>query len=88
MLQNSREYEEPGDKPSSRGHQDEGSQSPQETLAQGGSDDVRSFWEPKPPKVLMKDAEAQPLELKGQIQLYATNEYDDLSHLYYAIKSS
>ncbi|KAI0787047.1 hypothetical protein BC629DRAFT_1593579 [Irpex lacteus] len=78
MLQNSREYEEPSGKPLSRGHQDEGSQSPQETLAQGGSDDVRSFWEPKPPKVLMKDAEAQPLELKGQIQLYATNE--QLSH--------
>ncbi|KAF9268159.1 alpha/beta-hydrolase [Marasmius fiardii PR-910] len=35
-------------------------------------------WEPKPPKVLMDDPEAVPLELRSQIQLYATNE--QLSH--------
>lgn len=32
------------------------------------------FWEPKPPKVLMNDPDAKPLELRSQIQLYATNE--------------
>ena len=32
------------------------------------------FWEPKPPKVLMNDPDATPLELRSQIQLYATNE--------------
>ncbi|ESK94434.1 putative lipase esterase from carbohydrate esterase family ce10 [Moniliophthora roreri MCA 2997] len=31
-------------------------------------------WEPKLPKVLMEDPEAVPLELRSQIQLYATNE--------------
>jgi hypothetical protein len=33
-----------------------------------------SAWEPKPPKVLMDDPQAVPLELRAQIQLYATNE--------------
>lgn len=37
-------------------------------------DNALSFWEPKPPKVLMKDPNDTPLELRGQIQLYATNE--------------
>lgn len=32
------------------------------------------FWEPKPPKVLMKDPKEKPLELRSQIQFYATNE--------------
>ncbi|KAG5652411.1 hypothetical protein H0H81_005059 [Sphagnurus paluster] len=36
------------------------------------------FWEPKPPKVLMDDPDAVPLELRAQIQLYATTE--QLSH--------
>lgn len=31
-------------------------------------------WEPKPPKVLMDDPNATPLQLQAQIQLYATNE--------------
>ncbi|KAI0265849.1 hypothetical protein BC834DRAFT_876659 [Gloeopeniophorella convolvens] len=31
-------------------------------------------WEPKPPKVLMKDPNDRPLELRSQIQQYATNE--------------
>ncbi|KAJ8086857.1 hypothetical protein PM082_005682 [Marasmius tenuissimus] len=38
------------------------------------SDDDLDRWEPKPPKVLMKDPGAVPLELRSQIQLYATNE--------------
>ncbi|KAI0650222.1 alpha/beta-hydrolase [Trametes meyenii] len=38
----------------------------------------RDFWEPKPPKVLMEDPNATPLELRAQIQLYATTE--QLSH--------
>ncbi|RDX53666.1 alpha/beta-hydrolase [Lentinus brumalis] len=36
------------------------------------------MWEPKPPKVLMLDPNATPLELRAQIQLYATTE--QLSH--------
>ncbi|KAI9066431.1 alpha/beta-hydrolase [Trametes sanguinea] len=36
------------------------------------------YWEPKPPKVLMEDPNATPLELRAQIQLYATTE--QLSH--------
>ncbi|CCM05570.1 uncharacterized protein FIBRA_07797 [Fibroporia radiculosa] len=32
------------------------------------------FWQPKPPKVLMEDPNSRPLELRSQIQLYATNE--------------
>ncbi len=38
-------------------------------------EDALSFWEPKPPKVFMKDPEEQPLELRSQIQIYALNEY-------------
>ena len=38
-------------------------------------DEKLSFWEPKPPKVLMEDPNEPPLELRAQIQLYATNEY-------------
>lgn len=30
--------------------------------------------QPKPPKILMEDPSATPLELRSQIQLYATNE--------------
>ncbi|KII94934.1 hypothetical protein PLICRDRAFT_33764 [Plicaturopsis crispa FD-325 SS-3] len=37
------------------------------------ADDI-DFWQPKPPKVLMDDPHAVPLELRSQIQLYATNE--------------
>lgn len=37
-------------------------------------EDALSYWEPKPPKVLMKDPNEQPLELRSQIQIYATNE--------------
>ncbi|KAF7332117.1 Alpha beta-hydrolase [Mycena kentingensis (nom. inval.)] len=32
------------------------------------------LFEPRPPKVLMKDPKATPLELHSQIQFYATNE--------------
>jgi hypothetical protein len=31
-------------------------------------------WEPRPPKVRMKDPKATPVELRSQIQLYATTE--------------
>ncbi|KAI0082430.1 alpha/beta-hydrolase [Panus rudis PR-1116 ss-1] len=33
-----------------------------------------NYWEPKPPKVLMNNHQETPLELRAQIQLYATNE--------------
>ena len=39
------------------------------------TDVALDFWEPKPPKVLMQDPNATPLELHAQIQLYATTEY-------------
>lgn len=39
-------------------------------------------WEPKPPKVLMDDPNAIPLELRSQIQLYATNEYVEMAVTY------
>lgn len=39
------------------------------------SDETARPWYPKPPKVLMEDKNAIPLELRLQIQLYATNEY-------------
>ncbi len=38
--------------------------------------------EPLPPKVLMKDPNATPLELCSQIQLYATTEYVSSDQLY------
>ncbi|KAF4601981.1 hypothetical protein EYR40_005182 [Pleurotus pulmonarius] len=37
-------------------------------------------WEPKPPKVLMKDHTSVPLELHSQIQIYATTECGQLCH--------
>ncbi|KAH7914422.1 Alpha/Beta hydrolase protein [Hygrophoropsis aurantiaca] len=40
--------------------------------------DDLEFWQPKPPKVLMNDPTDVPLELRSQIQLYATTE--QLSH--------
>ncbi|GLB33981.1 putative steryl acetyl hydrolase [Lyophyllum shimeji] len=46
---------------------------------EGKADDYElSSWEPKPPKVMMQDPNAVPLELHSQIQLYATTE--QLSH--------
>jgi hypothetical protein len=36
--------------------------------------ELKEDWEPKPPKVLMDDPLATPLELRAQIQIYATNE--------------
>ncbi|KAI0089132.1 alpha/beta-hydrolase [Irpex rosettiformis] len=75
MLRHSLEYQDGPDigkpLPSSCG---EAGSSTRDTHT--GIEDVLStkLWEPKPPKVLMKDPDAQPLELTGQIQLYATNE--------------
>jgi hypothetical protein len=31
-------------------------------------------WEPNPPKVFMENANSRPLELRSQIQMYATTE--------------
>lgn len=31
-------------------------------------------WEPLPPKILMEDKNAVPLEMRSQIQMYATTE--------------
>jgi hypothetical protein len=44
------------------------------TADQGNMDRISS-WEPKAAKVLMDDPQATPLELRAQIQMYATNEY-------------
>ena len=76
MLQHTQEYQDinggSAGEPASSNSGSSGS-----TMRQGSSsqnEDSRSLWEPKPPKVLMKDPDARPLELRGQIQLYATNE--------------
>lgn len=37
-------------------------------------DDRDNIWRPKPPKVLMENPKETPLELRAQIQHYATNE--------------
>lgn len=44
------------------------------TTANLASDAELAHWEPKPPKVLMKDPDAVPLQLQSQIQMYATTE--------------
>lgn len=58
---------------SSMSSQQESRPSKQESSTSQESD--ASSWMPKPPKVLMEDDNATPLELRSQIQLYATNEY-------------
>ena len=50
------------------GHAQDGQGDPKYDIAM-------DFWEPKPPKVLMEDPNATPLELLAQIQLYATTEF-------------
>ncbi|KAJ3533909.1 hypothetical protein NMY22_g7140 [Coprinellus aureogranulatus] len=37
-------------------------------------EDVKDDWEPKPAKILMEDPNKPPLEIRSQIQLYATSE--------------
>ena len=32
-------------------------------------------WEPNPPKIMMENPNTRPLELRSQIQMYATTEY-------------
>ncbi|KAJ7180300.1 alpha beta-hydrolase [Mycena crocata] len=54
-----------------------GSPSGSEEIADSDDYDV-DRWEPRPPKVQMNDPNAVPLELRSQIQLYATTE--QLSH--------
>lgn len=39
-----------------------------------GDVDGLDIFEPRPPKVLMDDPDAVPLELREQIQMYSTNE--------------
>lgn len=48
----------------------------EESTAKSIADDHDiDLWEPKPPKVLMEDPASVPLELRSQIQQYATTEY-------------
>lgn len=74
MLRNSEEYG--GDGVQTFVEHTPPERTAQETMLQDNPkyDDALSFWEPKPPKVLMKNPNDTPLELRGQIQLYATNE--------------
>jgi hypothetical protein len=44
------------------------------TNAEDDDDCDIDLWEPKPPKVLMDNPNAVPLELRTQIQHYATTE--------------
>ncbi|KAF8076580.1 alpha/beta-hydrolase [Lyophyllum atratum] len=52
--------------------------SSQKTAEEDKDDYDIDLWEPKPPKVMMGDPDAVPLELRSQIQLYAATE--QLSH--------
>ncbi|KAI0321985.1 hypothetical protein OF83DRAFT_1168008 [Amylostereum chailletii] len=45
-----------------------------ETQPPEDADGTPKKWEPKPAKVLMENSSAVPLEIRGQIQQYATNE--------------
>ncbi|TFK55444.1 alpha/beta-hydrolase [Heliocybe sulcata] len=58
------------------GRQEAGSSSQVDGEADAGAtdDDDTDLTEPKPPKVLMHNPEETPLELRAQIQIYATNE--------------
>ena len=38
-----------------------------------GQEDI-DFWQPKPPKVLMNNPRDVPLQMRSQIQMYATTE--------------
>ncbi|KAE9410143.1 alpha/beta-hydrolase [Gymnopus androsaceus JB14] len=49
-------------------------ESTEATPKQPADDHDIDLWEPKPPKVLMEDPDAVPLELRSQIQQYATTE--------------
>lgn len=50
-------------------------ESPAEDGQHHGDDGVFEAYEPKPPKVLMNNRDDTPLELRSQIQIYATTEY-------------
>ena len=45
-----------------------------ETLGERTMEDVKDDWEPKPAKILMENDTQTPLEIRSQIQLYATSE--------------
>ena len=72
-----------GDRPTVNGTAQEKSASRSSNTAPTRSSEATSetlheqakSWDPQPPKVLMEDPDAIPLELLTQIQLYATNEY-------------
>lgn len=49
-------------------------ESPSEDEEEHDFDDSADEFEPKPPKVLMNDPKDTPLELRSQIQIYATTE--------------
>ena len=58
-----------------------GIQTEPRTTAETSSDRPRFIEadEPRPPKVLMENPDNVPLELRSQIQIYATNEYAYIS---------
>jgi len=39
-----------------------------------GQNSKIDHWEPKPPKILMENPNATPLELRSQIQMYTSTE--------------
>lgn len=61
-------------KPDDKVPRDGGNKKPEALSDDTGPEYAAGSWEPKPPKVLMDDPHARPLELRSQIQLYATNE--------------
>lgn len=55
--------------------EEDGSNNEGATASEGSSSQQEhESWDPKPPKVLMDNPDDVPLELRSQIQLYATNE--------------
>lgn len=57
------------------GSLDDSDRPSQASFSEAIAGNTGSGWVPKPPKVLMEDPNTTPLELRSQIQLYATNEY-------------
>ncbi len=75
-----------GEAPNARSKSGDGSETPTSDAEKHKCQDpnhdlAEEFWEPKPPKVLMEDPNATPLELRSQIQLYATTEFVYASYI-------
>lgn len=57
------------------------SSAPVSSTSRNLEDDEIERWEPKPPKVLMENSSSIPLELRSQIQMYASTECVEFANL-------